>query len=226
MIYGTRAWRNLKWSILSSYMPKVPPLQIGDVIEVVTDFDSCVVSPGDRVIHLGKKRWYFTTRFPCHGPAPIYDCNPVHFEEGWLKIVDHLDDLPTDPDELANHPSLRPERRERFLDSLVRHAPAVRKVWQLDLRYKEAKETIDNLVVAILRDEPGLLWDVDLAHHFFWNTLSDHERWWRRERKLTENIGRALDSSVKRLEAAGRIYQPKDTLRWRACSQQQPEQRP
>ena len=154
---------------------------------------------------------------PSHGVAPIYDCTPVHFEEGWLKVVDHLDDLPSDPDELAHHPILRPERRERFVNSLIRHAPAVRKVWQRDLRYKEAKETLDNLVVSILRDDPDLLWNADLALHFFWNTLSDRERWWRREQKLAESIGRALNSSIKRLEAAGHIYQPKGTHRWRAA---------
>jgi len=180
---------------------EIPPLRVGDVIEVATDFDSCVVSPGDRVIHLGKKRWYFTTRFPTHGLAPLYDCSTALIEDGFLKVVDHLVTVPTDPDELAHHPILRRERGERFLDSLVRHAPAVREVWQLDLRCKAAKEKLDDLVVAILRDEPDLLWDVDIAHHFFYNHLTDPERWWRGTRKLSNSIGRALESSVKRLES-------------------------
>lgn len=204
--------------------PQAVKVKHGDVIEVVKDFDAGVVSPGDRVIHrAGAERWYFRTRMPSDGAAPLYDSSPVLDPDDpatrgpWLKVVAHLDEVPDDPDKFASHPILRPERMVKFCRSTAFFADSICRLWRCDLRFAKNKDKLDAMVVRILEDEPDLLWNTDIGYHFFFYALQDPHRPWRGYTKMMNSIGRALDSSVKRLETAGRIVKNENSNRYRAA---------
>jgi hypothetical protein len=173
-------------------------LKHGDVIEVVKDFDPKSLSPGDRVIHRAdNKRWYFSTRIPPRGASPIYDVDQAFFDRGWIKVVDHVDDVPKQ----GQHKVLRPERETKFIHSMNRFVPDIRKLWKQDKRYKEFNNGLDLLVRKVLQAESGLTVG-DVAYDFF---VFAHNQ--QASRGWTVNI---VGRSVKRLERKGNIVKDLD----------------
>ncbi len=162
-------------------------LQVGDVIEVVGNFD-CLTGPGDRAIHTGLRRWLFHTRVPSGWALPLYDARTVlDGENNPFRIVGHLGRIP----ESLTHPILRPERREHFMDSVDSFTPRAAGLLDLDFRTTKARKTLDDLVVDIYREEPDLHID-DLSCHFF------GDRGWDRGYQI-------VGASAQRLEREGRL---------------------
>ncbi len=183
-------------------------LKNGDVIEVLKDFDSGVVGLGDRAIYLeGMRRVIFRTRIPSSGIVPVYDVWEGMFDEGWVGIVDHIDDPPELGELDKPHPVLRLDRRERYLATSEKFRSNVRRVWGLDFRYAENKAKFDDLIVEILQAEPDLSL-LNIHGHFFRASLRHLERPPRRAwgpSKLYDSTWNALGVSERRLVESGRV---------------------